>query len=408
MRFPADCAQPLRAIFGGADEAPHWSTLDEKSAEHLVRALAAHGVLPLFHAAASQERAAGTPLTIRRVAEANYMAAAAQAALRLRELRDVLSSFDTLGVEALVLKGAALAETVYENVALRPMGDLDLLVRERDLETAGEALLALGYREDSGEAPDLSHHRAFVRLLPSGVYSAIELHRRPFATPPFDRALPADQLFERSRLATIGGRTVPVPSDVDMLLHLSGHLVLQHARSERLIWVADVDRVARLLNAEMWQEAIERADASSLAPSLSDALAVAVIWFGTPIPSGVNSSLEIAIQNDPDTVSAHSRVRARAPIGHEGARRLTDLKGVDGLLPKLRFALAFAFPPPSFMREHYGVDRISSLSIYYARRIVRGLVHVVSELLWRRSDALATDEPPERWMVESDPSTPLD
>jgi len=44
------------------------------------------------------------------------------------ELGQLLRSLKDRGVEVIVLKGAALAETVWKNIALRPMADMDLLV----------------------------------------------------------------------------------------------------------------------------------------------------------------------------------------------------------------------------------------------------------------------------------------
>ena len=45
----------------------------------------------------------------------------------------------------MLLKGAALAITVYDSIGLRPMGDLDLLVPEERLAEAVARLKALGY-----------------------------------------------------------------------------------------------------------------------------------------------------------------------------------------------------------------------------------------------------------------------
>jgi hypothetical protein len=49
-----------------------------------------------------------------------------------KELAVALKAFKDAGIEVIVLKGAALAKTVYQNFALRQMGDIDLLVREEN------------------------------------------------------------------------------------------------------------------------------------------------------------------------------------------------------------------------------------------------------------------------------------
>ena len=66
--------------------------------------------------------------------------------MRLRHhLSGVLAALGAAGVTPIVLKGAYLAEGVYRNPALRPMNDVDLLVRQADLSAAQRSLLDLGY-----------------------------------------------------------------------------------------------------------------------------------------------------------------------------------------------------------------------------------------------------------------------
>lgn len=408
MRLRAATVRPLRALFGGLGEPVPWPELDAGELDHLIRALGEHGVLPLVHWAARGARATALPPSLARAAEGEYMATAASAALRTRELSEVHAALAEIGVDPLLLKGAALALTDYENVALRPMGDLDLLVREPELAAAAGVLEARGYLRKVEEAPELAHHLAFARPLAAGVVSSIELHRRPLATPPFDRALETDALMARADAVDVGGRSMRVPCRSDMLVHVAAHLVLQHARAERLIWVADVDRVARRLDAARWTEALDRAAAEGLSRSLRDAVAAARIWFGTPVPAGVVAALDDAASAGGRASADHARVRARAPLGLEGARRLTDMRGARGWSAKLRYAAAFAFPSPEYMRHHHGVDRTSALPIYYARRVARGLAHVAAELAGRPDRRAAADEPPEAWMVEADSRSSVD
>ncbi len=72
----------------------------------------------------------------------------------------VVAALRAAGVEVVALKGAALAFFHYEEPALRPMGDLDLLLREpRDLGRATAALSGAGWRA----LLDTPRHRVFVR-----------------------------------------------------------------------------------------------------------------------------------------------------------------------------------------------------------------------------------------------------
>ena len=46
----------------------------------------------------------------------------------------------------MLLKGAALLSTVYDNPAHRPMSDIDFMIREEDLEKAHLLILKKGYK----------------------------------------------------------------------------------------------------------------------------------------------------------------------------------------------------------------------------------------------------------------------
>lgn len=50
-----------------------------------------------------------------------------------QELQQALNILQEARIKLIVLKGAALAETVYKNIALRPMADIDLLIFKKDL-----------------------------------------------------------------------------------------------------------------------------------------------------------------------------------------------------------------------------------------------------------------------------------
>ncbi|MEW6378358.1 MAG: nucleotidyltransferase family protein [bacterium] len=64
------------------------------------------------------------------------------------ELGNILKVLKEDGIEPIVLKGAALTATVYQDKALRFFHDIDLLIRKRDLARAGEKLLEIGYKQN--------------------------------------------------------------------------------------------------------------------------------------------------------------------------------------------------------------------------------------------------------------------
>ena len=63
-----------------------------------------------------------------------------------RQISEILDAFNSEKISALVVKGPALALTLYPATAARPCSDIDLLVRPNQYVKAREVLNRIGYR----------------------------------------------------------------------------------------------------------------------------------------------------------------------------------------------------------------------------------------------------------------------
>ncbi|MFN2115254.1 MAG: nucleotidyltransferase family protein [Anaerolineae bacterium] len=395
-RFPQRGAGVLRELFSG--RAPAWPDLTLAESEELLAALEYHGAAPLAHEAVCRGGASGVPPEVIDRLHRAHLSTAAENQVWLAERGAVLDALHGAGVTAALLKGAALMDTVYSSPGLRPISDIDLLVSPAQQATTLAALKERGYERAVTDAGPFEHHVLLHGTGAGGMPVAVEVHRRLFASPPYDAVLPTDDLLARAERGEDGAlRLAPA----DALAHLAGHLVLQHARGERLVWVADVDRLVRRHGHEQdfWSGAIEVARSSMLLRSLGDALVLATLWFATPLPDDVAAVLD-AEPPMPAEAAAYARMRRRAPVGAEGDRLLSDVQGVSGLAAKLRFAALHLAPPPRTMREWYGLDRSWQLPVYYARRALRGLAHIARRPF--RAGSSGALESPELWMIDHD------
>ena len=142
------------------------------------------------------------------------------------ELGHLLRSLKDRRVEVIVLKGAALAETVWKNIALRPMADMDLLVPRDDLREAERTLLRNGYAPDRGAPPpgsswDQYHHLPYCRSDP---HLTVEIHHNivhPRRVYPLE--FDVGKFWERAQVAQIAGVDTHVLSPEDTILHLCLH-----------------------------------------------------------------------------------------------------------------------------------------------------------------------------------------
>jgi len=144
----------------------------------------------------------------------------------------LLSALDTLEdseIEPVLLKGAALALTVYGSFVARPMSDVDLLVPRDDVMRAREALIASGWTEGVENSPEFyeGHHHLQPLVDAQGTGTSLELHTSLFFEGhPF--ALTSEDIRRRADKVVVRGRMVLVPSVHDQLLHLCLHFAWSH------------------------------------------------------------------------------------------------------------------------------------------------------------------------------------
>src|SRR5262249_18763955 len=144
-------------------------------------------------------------------------------------LRRVVDALLAADVPALLLKGAALVETVYPDPAQREMLDLDLLVPAERLDEASAALTPLGYGPSPAAGQDarergasrLPRHAHHGRgLLGSKQLLAVELPRHILIAGE-GRQFDIDELWQRSRPSATGPHLLPSPED--LVLHVCLH-----------------------------------------------------------------------------------------------------------------------------------------------------------------------------------------
>ncbi|MEP7384004.1 MAG: nucleotidyltransferase family protein [Gemmatimonadota bacterium] len=147
-----------------------------------------------------------------------------------QRIGETMAALQARGVDALLLKGAALAASVYRSFAERPMGDVDLVVPGGQAEEAFQIFQTVGWRWDSAEFPRERYrgHHHFPPLLDGrGMDARLELHTELFVEgSPF--ALDAAQLFRAGREVTIGKGRAIIPSPEHLLLHTCIHYTWSH------------------------------------------------------------------------------------------------------------------------------------------------------------------------------------
>jgi hypothetical protein len=223
---PPEYALLLDAIAPDRDpprEALEW---DDARWDRVLGLAAWHRLSPMLYRHLRGCRAA--PSRVVDALEATYFSNAARNLFVGEALRRVLEALSAADAPAMLLKGAALVESVYSDPALREMLDLDILVPAPRLDAANAALEAIGYvpasplrSERDTPAWTRVHHHHDPALVDEHQIAAVELHHHVAMEDErahFDIA----DMWERAR-PVAGPPPHLLPSREDLLLHVCLH-----------------------------------------------------------------------------------------------------------------------------------------------------------------------------------------
>lgn len=247
-----------------------------------------------------REHAALIPAEIREAFQAQAAVTEFRMAMTETALRQVVETLAREGIRVMLLKGAALASTVYGSFLKRPMGDFDLLVPPGEAERAWQVMRTAGWRlELEGGEQFFDGHQHLPGLVdPKGLNLVLEVHRTMLPpTGPF--LLDADELWRDARPVRLGGVEAWVPSDHHQLLHLSVHFAWSHMFSGMGRTVRDI---AFILGAGPfdWERFRDTATATRAGTCAYWTLAITRTLSGTAIPEPV---LEALAPRQPRVVS---------------------------------------------------------------------------------------------------------
>jgi len=292
-----------------------------------------------------QARALGIelpPHTLDRLREASLAVAAGN--LRYEaELSRVVRAFNHAEIPVMLLKGAALNHTVYDRPDLRPMSDLDLLVRPHDAERSLGLLADHGCRRGFDLLRDdffPEYHYEVELFTSSPAPVRIDLHARPLRPLRVSQIMPDDGLWRDAEIIQVGDGEASVPRPEFMLIHLAAHAAFHGCG--RLLWLHDLKRLVGHYEGSLdWQLFASRAREWRLSWAVLQALRRATELLGPFCPRGVIDDLAT------HRVSWRDRLAlAQAPrdAGDSVAHVAVDLLCTPSVRFRTRYLLALLLP----------------------------------------------------------------
>ncbi|MBK8046768.1 MAG: nucleotidyltransferase family protein [Anaerolineales bacterium] len=335
--------------------------------EELRPIAAAGGVAPLLYAVLAGRELA--PLALETWLQQAFTACYARSMFMLVQLEEMLHSFNNAGIPVLLLKGAALIVTVYRQAGLRPMTDLDLLVRQADVARAIALLGSLGFtplHHDPRMGTAFAYENEIMLRGPQSSGVLVELHWSLFDSPHHQVHIDMDWFWRTAQPVKVGEADADVLCPEALLLHLCGHLALHHRGETKLLWKHDIAEVIAHYEATIdWTTVIQRAQQYDLVTPLQEILPACAQEWGVAIPAGVVSAV---CELEPTARERRALTRLAAAHGSVAGRFWTDIAGLPGWRTRAGYAWENLFPSANFMRSRYTVHAPYLVPLYYPYR----------------------------------------
>lgn len=283
---------------------------------------------------------------------------------RYGELRKLISRLDAEGIPLIALKGIFLADTVYENIGLREMNDIDVLARSEDLTKISDILVGIGYSPlhpiSAKVTLQTCHH--MPPLIKAG-YAKFEIHWNLMGLDESGYIAPA-VFWERAMPVQVQGCKALALSPTDLLLHICYHTSYHHRFAFGLRPSCDIAATISHFGAQLdWQYIVERAISNGWQRGVYLALHLAKELAGADVPAAHLECLHSPEMTDSIREVTRCQIFSDKTVSSKISASFAELLESKSIFDKLRIFLQRVFIPKTMIAARYPVP-IDSLRIY--------------------------------------------
>jgi hypothetical protein len=249
-----------------------------------------HGVISLLASAVVQLQENLVPPEFAHKIRELHRAQVLSALQMTAELFRLADQFRETELDTVLVKGPTLALRAYGDTGAREYGDLDFLVRQKDILQATERMISAGYQPEipveAISSQKIPGQYLFVR---TAAPLLVELHTERTMRY-FPRGLPIEEFFARRQYVSVDGHHIPALVIEDELLliciHGAKHLW------ERLSLLADVAAFVTRQTSLNWGHTFATARAVGAERMLHTGLLLAGNLLHTALPQNVQTRLQ--------------------------------------------------------------------------------------------------------------------
>ena len=307
--------------------------------------------------------------TVRGALATQVRAQAAEEILRRLELMKVLEALRASGIQPILIKGVALAYSLYAVPAARRCRDSDLLVCRNEVPTVRSILAGLGYTGAHQCEGELLFYQVALKKTDSfGLVHTLDVHWKISTQSVFAGLLTFGEMAAAAvPLPQLGGHARGA-GPLHALLLACVHPVMHHRQAHSLVWVYDVHLLASRLSTSQFDQFTDLALEKQVAVVCAHQLKLAERLMGTRIPDGRLRKLEAAGTSEASAAYLRPDRRWRDEL-------VWNLQGLSSWRDRARLLREIAVPGPRYILQAYGIPSPAGAALLpalYLHRLVTG------------------------------------
>ena len=288
----------------------------------------------------------------------------------------ILGQLNDAGVDCVPLKGIYLAETVYNDLGLRHLSDIDILIRSEDVESVCQLMQKTGWDTKKAVPRSALESEKFTPAHPYTFYRngvTVELH-----THLYNRHQGADigetALWELTNEQEFCGGIIRQFGNEMLLQHLCLHLHKHLVGHElKMVSFCDIRELTVKYRESFDWDYFETACAQYRCLSeVQEILWLCVKHWKVRIP---DSFFKTHVPNDHtearflDYFSGYS-VKPSKKLENIASNSWARFGQLKGFTPRLKFIVGYVFPSSDFMYRHFNLTEGSWLFPWYVLRVL--------------------------------------
>lgn len=297
----------------------------------------------------------------------------------------ISAEFRKKNIDVVPLKGIFLAETVYGDISMRQLSDMDILIQRKHIPDGVQILTNMGFTFDerykkSDFIQDLRDSKHIPLLAKQGI--GIELHTSLIIE---DKGfcIPMQDFWTNTKPAKL--------SDMDclqfhphyLLIHICMHLD-EHFVSAKIHFIAYVDIlhcITTYTDTIHWDELYELCRNYGCEEQVFSHIYLTSKYLQAHIPAHIALKAEQLCSAYKEEYFLHHIHCDTSYSPKKKNRNIAELAHIKGWKAKCLYLLHDMFPSKTFMINRYRITNHKFYPFYYIRRIFDGFISLVKYVL---------------------------